>query len=268
MVLENLLIDRAIRGSLLDKANGSVYVSFDEITNPSIEHGGEFAYATDALGFRVAAFPRGKTVTFSAERAHIHPGLLAVQLGTEKQVASTSETLTSPKFEIITVGETEGSANTSITLSETPVGTTPVPFIYKVVNNGLSTEYPVAQTASASAFAISGSVITVPTGSLKTDRYAVFYEYEAQEAIKISDAASNPVLGGKFLLEVLFADNCNLNVKYHGFLVFPNVQMNPSFGLNFTTEGTHPFGFEAMPDKCSEDQELYHIIIPNENPDT
>jgi hypothetical protein len=258
--LDVLVIDHALRGTLFDKSTSDVIFSANKVQNPSLEINGEQVFATDNLGYRVATFDRNQTCTFSAENALLSLGIMAAQFGASKEVASSSSKIVTPKMEIITVG---GAPNTTITLAETPYGTTPVPFIYKINSDqSMGTKYAVAASASATEFAISTNTITLPTGSLATDRFAIFYSYEAESAVKISKLAANTALAGKFDLEVMFVDPCNQSTKYYGHIIFPNVKMNPSFTLNFATDGVHSFGFEAMQDYCSTSNEFFYIVVP------
>jgi hypothetical protein len=270
MTVDTLVIDRALRGTLFDSTTGGVIFSVSQIEDPALEIAGEQVFATDAVGAHIATFDRSKTATFTATNSQMSLGLMAAQFGSTKTVASASAKIVAPKFEMITVGATEGAANTSITLAETPYGTTgsEIPFIYRLNTDGsINTQFAIGTAASATEFKLATKTITLPTVSspaiTATDVFAIWYDYEAEEAIKIENNAASSTLGGEFDLEVLFVEICNPSVKYYGHVIFPSVKMNPAFTLTFTNEGKHGFGFEAMPAYCSTERKLFHIIVPN-----
>lgn len=263
--LDTLVIDRTIRGTLFDKTTKDVLFTINQIVDPSLEVSGEKVFATDATGVKIATFSRSKNATFSASNTQINLGLLASQFGKAKEVADVGSEILSPKFEMIEVG---GAPNTSIQLEKVPVGAenAEIPYIH-VLNQdkSLGTKFTVGATASETEFAIDAATktITLPTGAgiTATDTIAVWYEYEASSAVKIENNADETPMGGQFKLEVLFADLCDPNIKYHGYVVFPSVKMNSDFSLNFTTEGNHAFGFEAMVDYCSNNKNLFYILL-------
>ena len=56
MNIENLLINRVVRGTLFNRLTNEVIFRLDEISNPTLECGGEHVYTTDAfkVGDKVA----------------------------------------------------------------------------------------------------------------------------------------------------------------------------------------------------------------------
>jgi hypothetical protein len=265
---ENLVIDRPYRGSFIDSTTGEIKVMLNQITNPNWEFSGEQESATDAQGVRVATFNRSKGCRFSAEAKFINTSLLAAQFGKEKTLASSSSKVRTPKYDIITVGFSSGTTpNTSVTLSETPITGT-VPYIYKLGEKDClsGVKYAVADSASATEFAIASDTITLPTttGALAgTDKILVRYEYEADTGVLIENSSENFGFTGMFELDVLCSDICNPSIKYHGFLIFQNVTMDPNFSINVMTDGTHAFGFEANSDYCSGGNLCYLVMAEN-----
>lgn len=266
---ENLLVDRHIRGILQSKSTSEILFMVDQVENPTFECSGDQVSPVDSVGVTVATFNRSKGVKFNAENSRINTGLLSAQFGSTKETASASAPIVSPWTEVITVGYSTGTtANTTVDLEHDAVGTTgaEIGFIYKLNTDGSfsGTKYTQAAAASATEFAYASGTITLPTttGALAgTDRFLVKYNYSAETGVRIANNGSEFALGGLYDEEVLFADICDPNTKYHGHLVFGNVQIDPNFSLNMTVEGKHPFGFTANADYCDAQRNLCYWYI-------
>lgn len=257
-------VNRVLRVSGFDLETGKNIFTSDDIQNPSWENTEETENKTNALGAIAATFGRAKGSTFNAESTYMTFPLMAAQMGSEVQVASSVNKILAPAFEVKVIGAGAGGAvNTSITLSKTPAADPA--FIY-LLNSDSSIQkvFEKASAASATAFAIEDDEITLPTGAtlLATDKIAVWYDYEAENAIKVVNGAENFPEVMKVDVEVLFADRCNQNVVYHGHIVYPKARPDGNLTLTPTTEGTHPFGFVAQADVCSDGKDLCYIVIP------
>lgn len=264
--IDNLLVDRVLRVTMFDATTGAVNFTASQVENPSLECGGEQVIAVDAVGAPIATFDRSKTSKFTAENSHINLGMLATQLGTTKEVGDATAKIKTPKFEIVTVGETAGTPNATITLTETPVGVTgaEVKYIYLLnADKSIGTKFEVGETP-ATNFSISGKVITLPTGaSIKaTDKIAVWYEYEEENAVKIVNSGDKFAPSGKFDIEVLFADVCNQETKYYGHIIFPKGKLSGNVTNALTTEGKHPLEFDGQSDYCDDDKTQFYYVIP------
>lgn len=267
-IYDTLIIDRVKRGTLFDKTTGLVKCTVNQITDPSLEVNGEIVYTTDAVGSRIAGFDRQKTAKFSASNTQIDLGLMAAQFGNDKLLATSEAKIKSPICEVITVGATGAVVNTSITLAQTP-STGSVKYIYRLnPDKSIGSTYVLDDTeVSATEFTISAKIITLPTPAggdavKATDLFAIWYYYDASEAIKIASTAESISMGGLFDLELLLCDYCDPSIKFAGHLIFPSVKFDPSFSLTLNNEGAHAFSFESLLDNCSNDKEMFHFIIP------
>ena len=81
--IDNLVINRALSGSMIDRVSGETFYSLNQITEPSLEITGETVYAVDAVGSRVAAFDRNKEASLSGSNAFVNRGLAAAQFGSD-----------------------------------------------------------------------------------------------------------------------------------------------------------------------------------------
>lgn len=267
---DNLVIDRAIRGSMKNKTTNAVMWSLDQIKDPTIECSSEVVYATDCTGSKIAGFDRAKDAKFTAVNSVFNLSLLAAQVGSDKSVASSSNTFNVPKFEAITLGATGETVNTTITLEETPATT--LTKIYKLDTDGSILEEISAGATATTQFSISGKVITLPTTPASgaytaATRFGVWYDYEASDAeglgaVKVSNSANEFPTSGVFELEVLFADICDPSIKYHGYVVFGNAKLSANTTLNLTTEIQQNLEIICAIDYCNADRTLFEIIVP------
>lgn len=255
--IDNLVINRALRGTLFDSATSDVIVSIDQITEASLECSGEQVFVNDAIGQKIAAFDRSKDATFTCTNALINFGLMAAQFGSEKKVASDSSKIVVPAFELI---EVEGAA-TTISLKYTPA--TDVKYIYATNNDkSRSTRYALGTDASETEFSITGQTITLPTGKFSAgDRVAVWYERESSEAMELKNTTASFAKGGKFVLEVLVCDVCDVNTEYYAYIIFNNAKLDNNVTIDFSNEANHQFTVNALQDYCSANNELFTVVV-------
>ena len=238
--MNNFVIDRVVRGVALSQTDDSVMFALNQITNPSLSCSSESTDAVDALGVPIATFYRAKNAEFSAENAIYDMNLMATQSGTAKQVASDEKKIITPAFETIDI---DGSA--TYTLKHAPKDE--IKNIYALNGDGtLGTVFTKSTSASTSSFAISGSALTPPTGLKNGDQLFVIYEYEAAQAVSVTNSAVNFPTGCKIVLEVLGCDVCDSTKLVFAYIIFPNFKLSPDFDWNIQTDGTHPFSGKAM----------------------
>lgn len=269
--LNNFIIDRVIRGVAQSQTDDSVLFAINQITNPSLTCSSESTDAVDALGTPVATFHRSKTAEFSAENAIFDMNLLAVQVGAEKNTATTSNTITTPAFEKITIIKDQAD----YILKHNP-NTLPG-FCYALNDDGtVGTKYTKATkpqtgeaTASATAFVIATTgegaskttTFTAPTGLEAGTTLLVIYEYESDAGISVTNSAKKFPTGCKFTLEVLGCDVCDQTNLLFAYIIFPNFKLSPDFDWNIATDGSHPFSGKAMQKYCEKENRLFEIII-------
>lgn len=256
--IDNLIINRALSGSMFDKATGEAMYSLNQITEPSLEITGETVYTVDAVGTRVAAFDRSTEATLTGSNAFINLGLAAAQFGSDKVVASSSAKLVVPVREVLTVN----SSNTA-TLTATPASNTNISVNVMTKDGGIAQTLEKADAAAAGKYAIADKVITFHTDVTEGTSVVILYKKETANAVQIDKNADKFAKGGEFWLEVLFCDPCDTNTEYHGFLVFPNAKMSNETTIDFNNEATHGFTIEAMQDYCDANKRLFYMVVPS-----
>ncbi len=263
--VDTLVVDRVLRVTMFDNASSEVIFTADQIENPSLECGGEQVVKNDATGAPIATFDRSKTSKFSAESSVLNLSMAAAQFGSRKEVASAAGKLRSPKFEILSP-----DASGELALSAVPVGTPGAEIRYVYLLNkdkSISRKFEVGADA-AENFSVSAAEqkITLPTGAgaQPSDRFAVWYEYETEAAVRVANDGNRFPRAGRFDVEVLFADICNQDVKYYGHIVFPKGKLDSNVTFTLTSEGNHPLSFTGMSDYCDDDKNQFYYIVPQE----
>lgn len=254
--IDNLVINRALSGSMINRATGEAYYSLNQITEPSLEVTGETVYAVDALGARVAAFDRNKEASLSGSNAFVNLGLAAAQFGSDKKVASSTAKLIVPVREVVTVNS--GTA----TLTNTPAEGEPVSVSVMTKDGGIASTLSLNDSAAEGKFAITEKAITVDNSTVPNGtNLVVLYKKETESGVQIENRADCFAKAGEFWLEVLFVDPCDQSVEYHGFLVFPNAKMSNETTIDFNNEATHGFTIEAVQDYCDTDKKLFYMVV-------
>lgn len=255
--LNNFVIDRIVRGVALSQKDNSVLFSINQIQNASLNCASESTDAVDALGTPIATFYRAKSAEFSAENALFDMQLMATQLGTKKKVANADEKIIVPAMETFTV---EG---TTYTLKHTPKVAPKE--IYAL--NGDSTfgvKYNKETSESATAFALSGKTLTLPTGIDDGTEMFVMYEYETENAVEVVNSATEFPVGCKFVMEVLGCDVCDQTNLIYAYVIFDNFKLSPDFDWSIATDGSHPFSGKAQQAYCNKEKRLFSIVIPGD----
>lgn len=254
MNINNFVIDRVVRGTMLSSTDKSILWSLNQIQNPQLSMTSETVDATDALGSKIMSFERAKEATFSGENALFDLALLAAQAGTSKEAGGDGKKIVCPIFDVIDV------AGTTITLSQTPLED--IAYIY-VLNDDdtIGTSYKKGVEANATDFTQTGKTITLPT-SVKSGQVFVTYEYETEEAVQVVNKANEFPKNGEFVLEILGADVCDPSTLVHAYLIFPNCKLSSSTDLTFETEMTMSFELTASQAYCDHEKKLWKLVIP------
>lgn len=162
----------------------------------------------------------------------------------------------------------------TVTVKHVPVGTTgaEIPFMYVVNPDGtLGTRYEVGASAGSGVFAVNASTktITPPTNVTTSTKVLVFYNYTADGTTNngavqaVADAVNFPD-AGRFLLEVLGHDTCDITTKYYAYIDFPAAKLSSEFDINLSTDGQHPFTLRCMQDYCDHEKKLFTVTVPEQ----
>lgn len=247
-----LILDRVRELIFTDLADGSVLGRLTSLEDASLNTSAEGTDIVDSVGAVVTTLYRAKNGEFTANNSFFSLDLASQQYGTTKEVASDVKTINVPATEVLTV---DGG---SITLTNTPVN--PIKYIYKLENKNLAKKFSVGTVVSEEEFTIADKVVTVPTDVIG-DIY-VEYEYAGKSAVKVSNNTDNFPTAVGVKIFCIFRDMCNENIKYAGTVVAKKGKLDPtSVQLALNSTGKHPFTVKFNKDFCSENADLFSIIV-------
>lgn len=258
--LSNFIVDRVISG-VGYRSDDSVLFKLDQCQNTSITCGSESTDIVDNVGSPIMTLYRSKTCEISGENAILDFNLTAVQMGTEKTVATEGATILAPAQEVF-----EAKAGT-YTLKNTPVAAPA--FLYSLNNDSsLGEKYALGTAASATEFAVEGDVVTLPTGIADGTQMFVSYEYNAASGVEIVNSAKNFPKSCKLVLRVLGYNPCNKDNKLGAYIIFNSFEMSPDFDLSLNAGEAQSWSGRASQDYCTKDKRLMSIIVVDEDDET
>ena len=271
MLINNLVIDRILRGVMFSTTTREALWSVSQISSFSISVTTDSQDAVDATGTPIMTFYRAKQCEITAENALWDLGLFAAQGGGDQALVSSSA---DNKFNVPIFDEVEvGNTATSVTLTHTPKlntgDTYAVPYVYLLNGDGtLGQKFTCGGSASAGVYTQSGTTLTFASGDLATgDTIIAFYEYEANgtagtQAVKLQNTAKDFPKAGKFVMEILCCDPCDKSTLYYAYLILPSATLAPDVDLDFSTDATHSFTLRAQQDYCDKQKLLYSLVVP------
>lgn len=255
--LDGIVIDRVIRGTYATTA-GELVATLVDISNATINTSSESKDKTDANGVLIKRFFTAKTVEFSGEVNLLSMRLMALQHGTEVEVAAPGATITLPMDDYLII---DGVAAT-VDLHETPA-TAPTK-AYEIINGGsIGRVFTKANSASATAFALSGKVLTPPTGF--TGDLVLRYDYASDSASVVTASANGFPSTGQLKLDITVLDVCDQDTTYLAHLWFPSFQLSPDSDLTLDTDSTQPFSGTAQVAYCSNQKTLFKFWIDEDD---
>lgn len=256
-----LILDRVRQLTAHDLGTGEILLRLTQLEDPTLSTSAEGEDVTDAVGALITTMYRAKQATFSATNSLVSLDLAAAQYGTKKVFASDSEDddFIDYAYEILPVnGET-------VKLAHVPVVDS-INYVYVIENNEIKNSYPVKTVASEKEAAVGADgTVTLPT-EVKSGKVYIEYNFKNIEAVKIVNSAENFPTAVSVVIDVIFRDVCNENKVYAGKIICHKAKLSPeSIELTLTSTGKHPFEFKMLKDYCSEDAELFTIIVSGQD---
>lgn len=243
-----------------DPATNELTGRYVQVEDPSLQTGADSIDVVDAMGTPIQTFYTAQTGNFSFTNSLFSLDLAASQFGTVKKVADNTEKITMPVSEVISIG-----SDNTIKLKYIPVGTVgaEVKFV-KVINNNntFGATYEVSSTAGDGKFTIDAAekTITLPEGV--TGKAFVNYERETAKAVQIAKRTDGVPEVKTLLIHAIFHDPCNKNIVYAGIIRCPRAQIDPSaVDIALTPDGKHAAAYVLQKEYCSEDGNLFDILV-------
>lgn len=267
-----LILDRVRQLTAHDLETGEILLRLTQLEDPTLSTSAEGEEVTDAVGALITTMYRAKQATFSATNSLLSLDLAAAQYGTKKMEASDESKFVDYAYEILPVvvpKDEEGNPTGDpafVKLSHTPIEGS-VGYVYVIENNEIKKSYPAdGATADEKKAAVAADgTITLPT-PVTSGKIYVEYNFENSEAVKIVNSAENFPTAVSVVIHALFRDVCNENKLYAGKIICHKAKLNPeSIEMTLTSTGKHPFEFRMLKDYCSEDAELFTIIVSGQD---
>lgn len=262
--MNSAIINRFLRLTEVDLETNQVNWLLRNVANPSAEFTGESVDKTDERGILISRFDTAKGFVLSGESSKLELGLMASQLGTKVEVADTTHKIKGEDFEIIKVAVEDTSPSEKYTVTPAYKPLTAPDYVY-ILNKGksLSSQKIEIDTSDAEGKAVYDATtgkITLPDSFDKTVAYVgVLYEYETEDAVRVSDSSENFNKNAKYIAKLLVEDVCGISCACT--IVIPKGKIDNNFTINLTTEGNHPFSITAMKDYCSEEEQLCYVLF-------
>lgn len=251
-----LILDKVRQLTAHDLETGEILLRLTQLEDPTLSTSAEGEDVTDAVGALITTMYRAKQAEFSASNSLLSLDLAAAQYGTKKEAMGADDV--DYAYEILP------NENGTVTLSHEPVENS-VGFVYVIKDNNIEASYPVATAAEEGAATVDGNVITMPDG-VTTGKVYVEYNFINENAVKIVNSAENFPTAVSVVIHALFRDVCNENKVYAGKIICHKAKLDPSsLELTLTSTGKHPFTFKMLKDYCSEDAELFTIIVSGQD---
>lgn len=247
-----IVIDRILQ-AVAEDFNGNMLYRLTQLQDATLETTSETKDAVDAQGTLIKRFYTNKAVTFTATNTLLDLDVLGVTTGKGKEVATTDKPIEMPRMIVV------DNSSPTVTLPDTPVdGTLRVSALNS--NGSLGTAYEMGSAASATAFLLAGTTLTLPTDDTAT-QFLIKYDYMSTTGVKVSQEADKFPGTIKLTLSVLCADPCSSDTLRHAYIILPSFQVSPDTTLSLTTDSTFEFSGAAQVDYCSPNKELYHIVL-------
>lgn len=249
-----VVLEKIKQASLYDLEDGRLLNRLTSIEDPALNTTAEKEEVVDAQGNTITDIYRAKKATFGGSNSLFSLDLAASQFGAKKEVASADNKIINYYAETLTI------ADGKVKLSRTPVENS-IKYIYIIENGEIGESYAVGAAATEKeALVAADGTITVPTAVTEGKVY-VEYAYESEEAVRIVNKANEYPTAGKLVILALFRDKCT-DKTILGSIICPKAKLNPeSVDLSLTPTGKHPFEYTMMKDFCSDEEELFEIVL-------
>lgn len=252
---DSLVIEK-LKSCFQTAVDGSIMWRADQLSDPTLSCSGEVVYSNDAEGTPIAAFYRNPGAAFSATNAVFSTNLFQNQIGATRVDGTAEAKISVPCYEMLTV-----TAEHTATVGHTPKAA-PAQVYLLNKDKSIAETYVSGAASTAGQFAFSGTTITLPESVEAGSRIAVFYEYESENAALITNSTSIQPEEGTLYIEALFCDICQTANKVFGWIVFPRAKLDNNVELGLSSDSfSQPISLQAMKDYCSDDQELFHLIL-------
>ncbi len=250
-----VVLERVKQASLYDIETGILLNRLTSIEDPSLNTTAEKEEVVDAQGNTITDIYRAKKATFGGSNSLFSLDLAASQFGATKEIASADNKI------VNYIAETNAIVDGKVTLSQTPVENS-IKYVYIIESGEIGESIAVGTNGETQALVDEeNKTITLPASVTTEGKVYVEYAYESEEAVRIVNKADEYPTAGKLVILALFRDKCT-DKTILGSIICPKAKLNPeSVDLSLTSTGKHPFEYTMMKDFCSDEEELFEIVL-------
>lgn len=249
-VFEDMLIDRVLE-IVFRNSEGKVLGGLNQVSDFSINQTSETKDKTDAQGVLIKRFFTSKSVEISGTSALPSLSLIALINGTKKDVATEEAKLVLPSI------EKYAKTASPVELKYDPVGAVSVVGLTASGVPDPTLNYELAEEAGEGKFAVDGKNVTLPTDA--TDHVQIVYNYEAAEAVSVTDKSNGFPATCNMLIKVLACEACDKENMRLVYIEVPAYQMSPDMDWTIDTESGLGFSGTAQVDYCGGEQALFTV---------
>lgn len=266
-----VVLEKIKQASLYDLESGILLNRLTSIEDPSLNTTAEKEEVVDAQGNTITDIYRAKKATFSGSNSLFSLDLAASQFGAKKVVAGVTKddngNVIAPTI-INYIAETKDIDGVNATLSHAPVteGKDAIKYVYIIESGEIGKAYKVGSVAKAATDTEIGEVVVANNGTITfpegvSGKVYAEYAYKSDEAVRVVNKANEYPTAGKLVILALFRDKCT-DKTILGSIICPKAKLNPeSVDLALTPTGKHPFEYTMMKDFCSDEDELFEIVL-------
>ena len=288
---DRILIENVERVFWYTPGTNDLLAIFDQPKNYTLENTVDITNIPGKKQVTLGSLERNKATTFTFSDAYVMASAISGQTGGEIISASTDNKIKVPWYETIqitssTESETVQVPNTdpetqeetpniektsyTVSLEYVPVGVqgSEVEQIYKANADGSQGEKFLStaeSTVGETTFIVKATeqTLKLPAGAFEVgDTVIVAYEREIDTGMKITNSAENTSSTVRCVVDVLGADVCNQNEKYHILFEIPMGKVDGNMTLEVGDEGTSPeIKINAITNICSPDKELCNFYL-------
>lgn len=260
--VENFIIDRILRMYLLEEANGDLLAYSEETQDATIDFGAETVDVTNAQGSVVKRFFRNKTASLTTTQSYFNVGLAALEMGGDRQYATTTASFKMPASVYVKSGETA-------VLDGIVDGTEKVYGLDKGGNTSAEA-YAKDTTASTNKYSLtSEGLFTPPTNTEETGYFVYYQKTVNKNGVKIVNAADKFPRNVYIVIVALGYDLCDANNNDPRLLVIEgdSFQISPENSLQLSGGDTQTMDFsgEFLASVCGDDKGLLTIYVVDED---
>lgn len=229
------------------------------VKDPSLNFTSDGTQVTDAQGAEIVTFYNAAQGQLSYTNAIHSFDLLAEQFSSEKNIASSTNKITTPVSEVLEI------VGNKVTLKYVPVGTSGAEIKYvQLINdeNEFGETLEVSASIAAGKFTIDAASKTLTFNSGTAGRVIVDYETEMTEAISLAKTTDSMPPVRTLHVHCYFRNKCDTNIKYIGVLRFPRAQVDvSSVDVSLTPDGGHGVTYKLQKPYCDETGKLCEVFV-------